>query len=158
MPIVFHGSQSKKSASYSSEHWWRLSWHAQRKAHVQSLEIASRRPCLPPSSELFGTGVAIFALTYLSKSLNIPPPHDQSGKPTVEELNRILLNHLVQRRGQHVRVWCTLELESDLCAGVQRIRCNPFKLKKDKVYCRIFFSVCGSSSSQEMHRHLFQTL
>ena len=51
--------------------------------------------------------MAKFALTYLSKSLNIPPPRDQSGKPSVEELNRILLNHLVERRGQHVRVWCT---------------------------------------------------
>ena len=73
---------------------------------------------------------AKFALTYLSKALNIPPPRDQRGKPSVEELNRILLNHLVERRGQHVRVWCTLEIESDLCAGVQRIRCNPSKTKK----------------------------
>ena len=80
----------------------------------------------------------MFALTYLSKSLNIPPPRDQRGTPTVQELNSILLNHLVERRGQYVRVWCTLELESDLCAGVQRIRCNPFKLKKDKVYGRNF--------------------
>ena len=82
--------------------------------------------------------MAKFALTYLSKSLNIPPPRDQSGKPSVEELNRILLNHLVERRGQHVRVWCTLEIESDLCAGVQRIRCNPFKTKKGKSYSRNF--------------------
>jgi hypothetical protein len=82
--------------------------------------------------------MAKFALTYLSKSLNISPPRDQSGKPSVEELNLILLNHLVERRGQHVRVWCTLEIESDLCSGVQRIRCNPFKTKKGKSYGRNF--------------------
>jgi hypothetical protein len=82
--------------------------------------------------------VAKFALTYLSGSLNLYLPRDQRGQPSVEELNSILLNHLVERRGQHVRAWCTLELESNLCAGVQRIRCNPFKLKKDKVYGRNF--------------------
>ncbi len=42
--------------------------------------------------------LAMFNLTYLSKSLNIPPPRDQRGKPTAEELKRILLNHLVERR------------------------------------------------------------
>ncbi len=48
--------------------------------------------------------LAIFALTYPSKSLNIPPPRDQRGKPIVEELKRILLNHLVERSGQHISV------------------------------------------------------
>jgi hypothetical protein len=35
-------------------------------------------------------------------------------------------------------VWYTLDIESDLCTGVQRVRCNPFKSRKDKTYGRNF--------------------
>ena len=83
--------------------------------------LATRRPCLPPSPELIGSvnlaqELAKFALTYLSGTLNLPPPRDRGGLPSIEELNLILLNNLVERGGQHVRVWSTLELESELCA------------------------------------------
>ncbi len=55
-------------------------------------------------------------------------PHDT---PSVAELNRVLLENLVQDKGgSHVRTWGTLELESDLCLGVQRVRCFPFSSDK----------------------------
>jgi hypothetical protein len=94
--------------------------------------------CHPVLSSL-AQELAKFALTYLSGTLNLPPPRERGGLPSIEELNLILLNNLVERGGQHVRVWSTLELESELCAGVQRIRCNPFKAKKkDQAYGRNF--------------------
>ena len=72
-----------------------------------------------------------FAYTYLKKSLALPPPADARGKPTVEELNAVLLHYLVQDKGgQHIRTWGTLELESELCLGVQRVRCFPFRCDK----------------------------
>ena len=60
-----------------------------------------------------------------SRSLGVPSPLDPRGRPLV--LNNVLINHLHERSGQHIRVWCTLDIESDLCAGVQRVRCNPFQ-------------------------------
>ena len=71
-----------------------------------------------------------FAYTYLKKSLALPPPADARGRPTVEELNAVLLKHLVRERGLDIKTWSTLELESDLCVGVQRIRCFPFRSDK----------------------------
>jgi hypothetical protein len=72
-----------------------------------------------------------FAYTYLKKSLALPPPADARGKPSVEELDAVLLHYLVaDRGGQHIRTWGTLELESELCLGVQRVRCFPFKCDK----------------------------
>jgi hypothetical protein len=91
----------------------------------------------PVLSDL-GKELAKYAVTYLSGTLNIPQSRDQHGIPSVEELNHVLLEHLVERKGHHVRVWCTLEIESGLCAGVQRIRCNPFKTRKDMTYGRNF--------------------
>ena len=68
-----------------------------------------------------------FAFTYLSKSLGLPKPADPRGRPSIEELNRVLLENLVEDKGgSHIRTWGTLELESDLCMGVQRVRCFPF--------------------------------
>ena len=77
--------------------------------------------CHPVLSSL-AQEMAKFALTYkyLSWSLNIPLSRDQHGQQSVEGLNLILLHQLVARRGQHVRVWCTLELESNLCTGPSR--------------------------------------
>ncbi len=70
--------------------------------------------------------LAKFAYTYLEKSLALPPPADARGIPTLDELNNVLLRYLVRERGLHVKTWGTLELERDLCVGVQRIRCFPF--------------------------------
>jgi hypothetical protein len=79
------------------------------------------------------------AYAYLRKSLNLPSPRDQRGIPSVEELNNILINHLHERSGQHIRVWYTLDIESDLCTGVQRVRCNPFHERtEDKAYGKNF--------------------
>ncbi len=35
-------------------------------------------------------------------------------------------------------MWYTLDIESYLCTGVQRVRCNPFKSRNDKTYGRNF--------------------
>jgi hypothetical protein len=68
-----------------------------------------------------------FAYTYLMKSLALPPPVHPSGRPSVEELNHVLLHYLIKDKGgQHIRTWGTLEIESDLCLGVQRVSCFPF--------------------------------
>jgi hypothetical protein len=77
-----------------------------------------------------------FAYAYLRRSLIIPLPSDVHGRPSVEELNNVLINHLHERSGQHIRVWYTLDIESDLCIGVQLVRCNPFKSRNDKTYGR----------------------
>ena len=79
-----------------------------------------------------------YAYDYLRRALDLPWPADQRGIPTVAELNNVLLNHLHERSGQHIRVWHTLDIESDLCTGVQRVRCNPFKASADKTYGRNF--------------------
>ena len=72
-----------------------------------------------------------FAYTYLQKSLALPPPADPRGILSVDELNKVLLNYLVEdKRGHHIKTWGTLELESDLCLGVQRVRCFPFRMTK----------------------------
>ena len=71
---------------------------------------------------------AKFAYTFLTKSLALPPPVDPQGRPSVEELNCVLLNYLIQDKdGQHIRTWGTLEIESDLCLGVS---CFPFSSDK----------------------------
>ena len=74
-----------------------------------------------------------FAYDYFSKSLGLSKPVDPRGTPSVAELNRVLQENLVEDRGgAHIRTWGTLELESDLCLGVQRVRCFPFS--SDKVW------------------------
>ena len=95
--------------------------------HLPAADLA----CHPVMSSL-ARELSKFAYAYLSRTLNLPSPKDQYGKPSVEELNNVLINHLHERSGQHIRVWYTLDIESDLCAGVQRVRCNPFKAGKDK--------------------------
>ena len=37
-----------------------------------------------------------FAFSYLSKSLGLTKPVDPSGRPSIEELNRVLLDNLVE--------------------------------------------------------------
>ncbi len=72
-----------------------------------------------------------FACTYLRKSLDLPPPADSRGKRSFEELNGILLQNLVEDKGgQHIRTWGTLELQCDLCLGVQGVCCFPFSTEK----------------------------
>jgi hypothetical protein len=100
-------------------------------SHVQSLALASHRRRLPVLSSL-AEELSKFAYVYLRRSLNIPLPSDLHGRPSVEELNTVLINHLHERSGQHIRVWYTLDIKSDLCTGVQRVRCNPFKSRNDK--------------------------
>ena len=86
-----------------------------------------------PSLKSLPLELSKFAYDYFSKSLGLPKPVDPRGTPSVAELNRVLQENLVEDRGgSHVRTWGTLELESDLCLGVQRIRCFPFS--SDKVW------------------------
>jgi hypothetical protein len=95
--------------------------------------------------------LAKFAFTYLRRTLTLPSPRDQHGRPSIEELNNVLLDHLVARGGQHKRVWGTLELESDLRMGVQRIRCFPFKSqkKKDQKYGQNFSQYMAAISPEK---------
>ncbi len=51
--------------------------------------------CHPVLSSL-AQELAKFVLTYLSWSLNLSLPRDQHGQPSAEELNHILINHLVK--------------------------------------------------------------
>jgi hypothetical protein len=86
-----------------------------------------------PSLQSLPLELSKFAYVYLSKSLCLPKPADPFGRPSIEELNSVLLENLIEdRSGSHVRIWGTLDLESDLCLGVQRIRCFPFS--SDKVW------------------------
>ena len=84
-----------------------------------------------PSLKSLPLELSKFAFSYLSKSLGLPKPVDPRGRPSIEELNRVLLDNLVEdKAGSHIRTWGTLELESDLCLGVQRVRCYPFSSDK----------------------------
>jgi len=71
--------------------------------------------------------LALFTYMYLKPTLGLPNPADVSGRLRPSELNYALRRHLVpDRRGRHIRTFGCLELESDKCQGVQRIRCFPF--------------------------------
>lgn len=71
--------------------------------------------------------LAIFAYSYLKSTLGLPNPADRSGRPDPSELNGALCRHLVpDNRGRHISTFGCLELESETCRGVQRIRCFPF--------------------------------
>ena len=84
-----------------------------------------------PSLQSLPLELSKFAYDYLSKSLGLPKPADPHGRPSIAELNGVLLKNLVvDKGGSHVRTWGTLELESDLCLGVQRVRCFPFSSDK----------------------------
>jgi hypothetical protein len=77
------------------------------------------------------TALAFFAYMYARKTLGLPEPADRRGRPSVEELNNVLLRNLCSdSRGRHIRTFGTLELESDRCLGVQRVRCYPFSFDK----------------------------
>ncbi len=55
-----------------------------------------------------------FAYTYLKKSLALPPPADARGKPSVEELNAVLLHYLVANRGgQHIALYERVDQKTD---------------------------------------------
>jgi hypothetical protein len=54
-------------------------------------------------------------------------PADRRGKPSVVELNDVLLNHLcADKNGRNIRTFGMVEMESDKCAGVHRARYFPF--------------------------------
>ncbi len=93
--------------------------------------------CHPVLSSL-ARELAKFTYAYLRRSLGLPLPADQHGRPSIEELNNVLINHLHERSSQHMRVWNILDIESDLCTGVQRVRRNQFKVGNDKTYGRNF--------------------
>lgn len=77
------------------------------------------------------TDLAAFAYIFAPKSLGLPVPADRSGKPSVAELNNVLLHHLCSdRRGRNIRTFAIAELESEKCMGVQRVRCYPFSFDK----------------------------
>ena len=82
--------------------------------HLPDADVARH-----PVMKSLALEVSKFAYAYLSRSLGLPSPLDPRGRPSVEELNNVLINHLHERSGQHIGVWCTLDIESDLCAGVQ---------------------------------------
>jgi hypothetical protein len=49
----------------------------------------------------------------------------------VDELNNVLLRYLLaDKGGRHLRTFGILELESERCQGVQRVRCFPFSWDK----------------------------
>jgi hypothetical protein len=95
----------------------------QRDAHMCNDDVLSMRAVSTQLSK--ESAGSISGTCHPSRSLGVPSPLDPRGRPLV--LNNVLINHLHERSGQHIRVWCTLDIESDLCAGVQRVRCNPFQ-------------------------------
>ena len=71
--------------------------------------------------------LALFAYANLRITLGLRPPADRNGKPSADELNSVLRQNLqADRNGNHLRTFGVLELESERCLGVQRIRCFPF--------------------------------
>jgi len=88
---------------------------------VQEVPILRRLP----------TDLAAFAYMYARRSLNLPEPGDRRGKPSVEELNNVLRLYLrADKKGRHLRTFGIVELESERCLGVQRVRCYPFSFDK----------------------------
>ena len=49
-----------------------------------------------PSLKSLPLELSRFAFSYLSKSLGLPKPVDPRGRPSIEELNRVLLDNLVE--------------------------------------------------------------
>ena len=73
------------------------------------------------------TALALFAYMYARNTLGLPVPADRQGKPLVEEVNSVLLRNLcADCRGNQLRTFSTVEMESNMCLGVQRVRCHPF--------------------------------
>jgi len=100
-------------------------WHLRdsRTKAVEEVPILRRLP----------QDLAVFAYMYARRSLDLPEPKDRSGKPSVEDLNNVLLLHLSSDKGgRHLRTFGVLELESERCQGVQRVRCYPFSFDKFK--------------------------
>lgn len=75
--------------------------------------------------------LAVFAYMFCRRHLGLPRLADRNGKPEVDELNNVLLRYLhADRSGRHLRTFGILELESERCLGVQRVRCFPFSWDK----------------------------
>jgi len=75
--------------------------------------------------------LALFTYAYLKHTLGLPNPAEASGKLRPCELNSALRKHLVEdQQGRHIATFGCLELESEKCLGVQRIRCFPFSYDK----------------------------
>ena len=75
--------------------------------------------------------LASFAYMFARATLGLPGPDDRSGTPSVEELNTVLQRNLcADNRGNHLGTFGCVELESEKCLGVQRVRCYPFSFDK----------------------------
>jgi hypothetical protein len=75
--------------------------------------------------------LAVFAYMYCKRTLGLPRVADRNGGPTVDELNNVLLRYLrADGGGRHLRTFGILELESERCRGVQRVRCFLFSWGK----------------------------
>ena len=75
--------------------------------------------------------LASFAYMFARATLGLPGPDDRSGTPSVEELNTVLQRNLcADNSGNHLGTFGCVELESEKCLGVQRVRCYPFSFDK----------------------------
>ena len=84
-----------------------------------------------PILERLPKDLALFAYANLRMTLGLRPPADRNGKPSADELNTVLRQNLrADRNGNHLHTFGVLELESERCLGVQRVRCFPFVFDK----------------------------
>jgi hypothetical protein len=75
--------------------------------------------------------LAVFAYMFCRRQLGLPRIADRKGVPKVDELNNVLLRYLhADKSGRHLSTFGILELESERCLGVQRVRCFPFSWDK----------------------------
>ena len=92
--------------------------------------------------------LALFAYRFCRATLRLPRPADRRGKPSVDELNNVLRTNLcADQRGSHIHTFGCLELESERCIGVQRVRCYPFSW--DKYYKRNWKQLVGIIPPEE---------
>ena len=99
--------------------------------------------------------LAMFADSYCRATLGLPRPADLCGLPSIDELNKILGIYLcADRRGRHIHTFGCLELESERCLGVQRVRSYPFSW--DKYYKRNWAQYVGIVPPQKYSAIAFQ--
>ena len=84
-----------------------------------------------PTLQALPRDLAVFMYTFCKRQLGLPQLSDRNGVPKVDELNNALLRCLhADKSGRHLRTFGILELESERCLGVQRVRCFPFSWDK----------------------------
>ena len=68
--------------------------------------------------------MATFVYMSLRTTLGLKKPYKN---PSVNEVNHVLMRHFVRDRNRcDVHTFGCLEIRSDLCTQVQRVRCYPF--------------------------------